>query len=77
MLLRDSGGPVRAGQPVLVGTGAQPEMFTPSSNGFMTPNAGGNFTHNGDVNVTVTEGNAFRAGQNLIAGMRSKGLRPA
>jgi hypothetical protein len=41
MPTRDSGGPVTAGQPYLVGTGAQPELFVPSTSGRMIPNAGG------------------------------------
>jgi tail length tape measure protein len=34
---RDSGGGVSAGQPVMVGRGAQPELFVPSSSGRMFP----------------------------------------
>ncbi|HEV8211057.1 MAG TPA: hypothetical protein VGP77_13075 [Vicinamibacterales bacterium] len=40
-VLRDAGGPVTAGRSYLVGTGAQPELFTPASSGFMTPARGG------------------------------------
>ena len=40
-LSRDSGGSVSAGQPYYVGTGAQPELFVPSSSGSMVPNGGG------------------------------------
>jgi hypothetical protein len=36
---RDSGGPGFAGQEYLIGTGAQPEMFVPSTNGTFIPNA--------------------------------------
>jgi hypothetical protein len=36
---RDSGGPGIAGQPYMIGTGAQPEMFVPSTNGTFIPNA--------------------------------------
>ena len=36
---RDSGGPGEAGVPYMIGTGAQPEMFTPSQSGNFTPNA--------------------------------------
>ncbi len=36
---RDSGGPATAGQSYLIGTGAQPELFTPSTNGVFTPNS--------------------------------------
>lgn len=34
---RDSGGPGMAGTPYMIGTGAQPEIFTPSTNGTFTP----------------------------------------
>lgn len=33
----DSGGPVSAGRSYFVGTGAQPELFTPGTSGVMTP----------------------------------------
>lgn len=36
---RDSGGLGFAGQPYMIGTGAQPEMFVPNSNGTFIPNA--------------------------------------
>jgi hypothetical protein len=36
---RDSGGPGYAGQTYMIGTGAQPELFTPSQGGTFTPNA--------------------------------------
>ena len=51
---RDSGGPGFAGQTYMIGTGAQPEMFTPATNGTFTPNAdkksGGGVTYNIVVN---------------------------
>ena len=48
---RDSGGPGWAGQSYLIGTGAQPEVFTPSTNGFFTPaNKMGN-TNNLTINI--------------------------
>lgn len=37
---RDIGGSVEAGKPVLIGRGAQPELFIPSTSGTMIPNAG-------------------------------------
>lgn len=37
---RDTGGPGAAGQPYLIGTGAQPELFVPSTPGTFIPNAG-------------------------------------
>jgi hypothetical protein len=36
---RDSGGPGIAGQPYMIGTGAQPEVFIPQTNGTFVPNA--------------------------------------
>jgi hypothetical protein len=36
---RDSGGSGMAGTPYMIGTGAQPEMFVPSTNGTFVPNA--------------------------------------
>ena len=38
---RDSGGYGVAGTPYMIGTGAQPELFVPSTNGTFHPNAGG------------------------------------
>ena len=35
---RDSGGPGKAGTPYLIGTGAQPELFIPSTDGMFMPN---------------------------------------
>lgn len=37
---RDTGGPGVAGQSYRIGTGAQPEVFTPSTSGTFTPNGG-------------------------------------
>jgi hypothetical protein len=34
---RDNGGPGVAGTPYMIGTGAQPEVFTPDTNGTFTP----------------------------------------
>jgi hypothetical protein len=52
---RDSGGPGVAGQPYMIGTGAQPEMFVPATNGTFVPNAGkGN--HSVTVNISNPTG---------------------
>ena len=48
---RDAGGPVSAGQSYYVGTGAQPELFVPSSAGTMYPAGSGG---GGGVNVSIT-----------------------
>lgn len=49
---RDSGGPGIAGTPYMIGTGAQPEVFVPNSNGSFIPNADkiGGTTYNIVVN---------------------------
>lgn len=51
----DFPGTYQAGEPLLVGTGAQPEMFVPQTSGYAVPNAGesggGRFVWNGDLNV--------------------------
>jgi hypothetical protein len=47
---RDSGGTGIAGQPYLIGKGAQPELFIPQTNGAFYPNAGG---RGGSPSVTV------------------------
>ena len=53
---RDSGGSGMAGQPYYIGTGAQPELFTPSTNGTFTPNADKlGATYNVNIYNPVTE----------------------
>jgi hypothetical protein len=51
---RDSGGPGFAGTPYMIGTGAQPEIFVPDTNGTFIPNAdkklGGGSVYNIVVN---------------------------
>ena len=51
----DSGGVGRAGQEYMIGTGAQPERFTPLTNGVFTPNAGraGNSGSSHSVTVNI------------------------
>jgi hypothetical protein len=46
---RDSGGPVSAGTPYLIGGGIEPEIFVPGANGFVTPGGG-----RGGAGVQVT-----------------------
>jgi hypothetical protein len=64
---RDVGGSGVAGQPYLIGTGAQPELFTPSTNGAFTPNAGGgapttiNLVIDGRVLASVTSDKILQA----------------
>jgi hypothetical protein len=76
---RDSGGPVSAGQSYYIGTGAQPELFTPSSSGFMTPAGSGGTTVNVTIQVTQPLGTpdaiARAVGEALNARMRSLGDR--
>lgn len=76
---RDAGGPVSAGQSYLVGRGAQPELFTPSENGFMTPRGAGGGSMIVHVNVTQPLGspmaiaNAVR--ESLVQFARTSGQR--
>lgn len=67
---RDSGGAGMAGNPYLIGTGAQPEMFIPNSNGTFIPNAdklmGGGDTYN----VTIAA-NSYAEGQAAADGFNS------
>jgi len=65
--LRDSGGPGLAGNPYLIGTGAQPEVFVPSTNGTFIPNfdqvlagAGGGMQIHGDI---VVNANSYEEGR--------------
>jgi hypothetical protein len=51
---RDSGGPGMAGVPYYIGTGAQPEVFIPSTNGTFIPNGMGG--SNVTVNLTYAPG---------------------
>lgn len=68
--LRDSGGRGEAGQPYLIGVGAQPELFVPDSAGTFYPNAdrlfgGGGVTVHGDIVIqanSVTEGRSAADG---------------
>ncbi len=53
MELRDSGGPGNAGQAYAIGTGAQPEVFVPESDGYFIPNA--DQVMGKTVNVYVTQ----------------------
>ncbi|HTE40658.1 MAG TPA: hypothetical protein VK629_07505, partial [Steroidobacteraceae bacterium] len=57
---RDNGGPLKAGQTAYIGTGAQPELFTAQSDGWMTPanKLGGNSTYAPTHNVYIGAGNA-------------------
>jgi TP901 family phage tail tape measure protein len=65
---RDSGGPGKAGTPYLIGRGAQPEVFIPSTDGTFIPNfdkvlaqgGGGGDTY--QVSVSVTEREIMTAG---------------
>jgi len=73
----DMGGLIRAGQPALIGTGAQPELFVPSTSGTMVPNAdqlmGGGITIQ---NLTISA-NSYAEGAAAAEGFdaRMKQLR--
>lgn len=66
-MLRDSGGHGVAGKPYMIGTGAQPELFVPQTNGTFIPNAdkgmGGDTVYNIVVNnpKRETAENSMRA----------------
>lgn len=78
---RDSGGAGMAGSPYLIGTGAQPEMFIPNTNGTFIPNAdklmGGGDTYNVTVSAnSYAEGQAAGQGftDEIMAFKRARGL---
>lgn len=54
---RQFGGSVQAGMPYVVGDGAGPEIFVPSTNGRIEPNPGDGGSWGGDTYVTVQVGN--------------------
>jgi len=66
--LRDNGGPGLAGNPYLIGTGAQPEVFIPNTNGTFIPNfdqvlagaGGGGMQVHGDI---VVKANSYEEGR--------------
>jgi TP901 family phage tail tape measure protein len=68
---QDSGGSGFAGMPYLIGSGAQPELFVPSTNGTFIPNAdkmmGGGDTYNVNINANTYEG-----GQNAARGFEEE-----
>ncbi len=86
---RDIGGRGKAGQPVVIGAGAQPEVFVPDSPGTFYPRGGGPaslgaagaagpVTNNITVNLTLTgtlgsRADAIRAG-NAIGGQVARAL---
>lgn len=51
---RDSGGQGIAGTPYLIGMGAQPEVFVPSSNGNFIPNADKKFGGSKTINISIS-----------------------
>lgn len=69
---RDSGGSGRAGNPYLIGTGAQPELFVPSTAGHFFP-AG---SYGGDTyNFNVYGGNPYETVNAIEREMRRRGRR--
>lgn len=77
---RDSGGPVMPGNAYLIGKGAQPEMFIPSSPGTMVPNgAGGDVHYHLAISVTQPLGTpdaiAKAVDDALMARQRNTGTR--
>lgn len=72
--VRDSGGPGRAGQPYLIGTGAQPELFVPSSAGQFYP-AGGYGGGTVVVPVSIDGREIVRATARIDERQRRRGVR--
>jgi TP901 family phage tail tape measure protein len=72
---RDSGGPGAAGQPYMIGTGAQPELFVPSSAGQFFPAGsygGDNITVNVTADVMRAYPNARQYGADLGQGIMQR-----
>ena len=64
-LFRENGGPVKAGQPYIVGE-RQPELFIPNRSGTILPSANmGGGTTNNYVTVNVEAGGATASGNNV------------
>ncbi len=63
---RDAGGSVQAGRSYLIGTGAQPELFTPSSSGTMTPHGGGGVVVHNVFHLVDTAENLARRSADLV-----------
>ena len=71
---RASGGPVAAGASYLVGEQG-PELFTPSGNGAITPNAALNAQRPSVVvNIQTPDANSFLKSQSQIAAMMARAL---
>ncbi len=79
--VRDSGGPVTAGQSYMIGLNRQPEIFTPGASGFITPMNGAGGGSSPTVNVYVTQplGTpqqiAAVVGPAIISTLRGQGMR--
>lgn len=73
---RDSGGAGVAGQAYMIGTGAQPEVFVPNTNGAFIPNAGGmGATYNITINnpKKETAENSIRQALKKLSYVRAAG----
>jgi hypothetical protein len=72
----DSGGRGRRGEPVFIGTGAQPELFVPDRPGTFTPagaGAGGVVVHNA-FNIQAPMGSVSRQTEMQIAAAAARGV---
>ena len=69
---RAAGGPVAAGQTYLVGEKG-PELFTPSSDGAITPNAALRPT-NVTVNITTPDAQSFLQSKSQVAAMLARAV---
>jgi hypothetical protein len=77
---RDMGGRGVAGQPYLIGTGAQPELFIPDTAGTFVPNAGGqNVSIYNNVTVQAPQGRLSRESdlqlRTSLASATNEGIR--
>jgi hypothetical protein len=77
---RDTGGRGFPGQPVLIGAGAQPELFVPDSPGRFVPAdklGGDTIENNFNFTVQAPTGTISRATQQQIAASVARGMREA
>lgn len=76
--MRDSGGRGKAGQPYLIGTGAQPELFVPDSAGSFYPRGGGGMgggrsVQVGNMNFYITDGDPEKLKQAVFDAIEELG----
>jgi len=67
---RDSGGSGVAGEPYMIGTGAQPEMFVPNTNGTFVPNADKKGFGNKTIVINITNPKKETAENSIRASLK-------